>query len=201
MQRPRCLVADDHPALATAVCDFLAGSGYEVVGPASDGPRAVTLARDEAPDLALVDYRMPRLEGPALVAQLREAAPGTAVVVYTADADEHVARAALAAGAAALVLKEAPLSDLGRALDAVRAGRAYVDAGVAHAGAPRAELTPRELDVLALVAEGLSHEQIGERLGIGGETVRTHLRKASARLGAATRTQAVASAIRRGLIE
>jgi DNA-binding NarL/FixJ family response regulator len=196
----RCLVADDHPALAAAVCDFLAEAGYEVIGPAMDGARAVSLAREQERELALVDYRMPRLEGDDLVAGLRDAAPGTAVVVYTADADEDVARRALAAGAAALVLKEAPLADLGRALSAVQAGRSYVDPGVAQTEAQRTTLTKRELDVLALVADGLSHEQIGERLGIGAETVRTHLRKASTRLGASTRTQAVASAIRLGLI-
>jgi len=196
----RCLVADDHPALSAAVCDFLAESGIEVVGPAPDGARAVALARGEQPELALVDYRMPRLEGAALVAALREAAPQTAVVVYTAEADEQVAREALAAGAAALVLKEAPLADLGRALDAVRLGGSYVDPGVARAEAQAVELTTRELDVLSLVADGLSHEEIGTRLGIGSETVRTHLKKACARLGASTRTQAVAAALRLGLI-
>lgn len=200
MQSARCLVADDHPALATAVCDFLTDTGYTVVGPAGDGMRAVSLAREEHPELALVDYRMPRLSGSELIAELRAAAPDTAVIVYTADADEEVARGALAAGAAALVLKEAPLADLGRALSAVRAGRSYVDPGVAQADARPPELTKRELDVLALVAEGLSHEQIGARLGIGSETVRTHLRKACTRLCAATRTQAVAIALRRGLI-
>jgi len=200
MSALRCLVADDHPALSVAVCDFLADRGYEVVGPAADGLRAVALAGEERPELALVDYRMPHLDGAALVDALRQAAPDTLVLVYTAEADEDVAREALAAGAAALVLKEAPLADLARALEAVQAGRAYVDPGVTRLGAAESALTKRELDVLALVAEGLSHEEIGNRLGIGSETVRTHLRKASTRLGATTRTQAVATALRQGLI-
>lgn len=196
-----CLVADDHPALARAVCDFLEDTGYRVVGPAPDGLRAVELAREEAPRLALVDYRMPYLSGVALLLALQEEAPATAVIVYTAEADEQLARDALAAGAIALVLKEAPLADLGRALGAVLAGRSYVDPGVVQQhGADTFGLTTRELEVLTLVAEGLSHEQIGARLGIGAETVRTHLRKASTRLGAATRTQAVAVALRLGLI-
>ncbi len=130
MSTLRCLVADDHPALSIAVCDFLAERGYEVVGPAADGLRAVALAGEERPELALVDYRMPHLDGAALVEALRQAAPETLVVVYTAEADEDVAREALAAGAAGLVLKEAPLADLARALEAVQAGRAYVDPGV-----------------------------------------------------------------------
>jgi DNA-binding NarL/FixJ family response regulator len=196
----RCLVADDHPALLAAVSDVVADAGFSVVGPAGDGPRTVALAAEERPELALVDLRMPRLEGPALLEALREAAPDTGVVVYTADADADVARAVLAAGARGLVLKEAPLADVTRALEAVLAGGSYVDPGVAHTRGGDPGLTKRELDVLALLAEGLSHEEIADRLGIGAETVRTHLRKACGRLGAATRTQAVASALRLGLI-
>jgi two-component system NarL family response regulator len=195
----RVLVADDHPALATAVCDFLTAEGYRPLGPATDGRKTLALAVAERPDLAIVDWRMPKLWGASLVEELRAALPDTAVVVYTAEADQEIARAALAAGAAALVLKDAPLADLGRALDAVQAGRNYVDPGVAAARAV-AELTDRELDVLRLIAEGLSHDEVGAALGIGAETVRTHMRKACTRLGATTRTQAVATALRAGLI-
>jgi DNA-binding NarL/FixJ family response regulator len=194
-----CLVADDHPALAAAVCGYLAQSGYEPIGPSPNGRTAVELARDRQPDVAVVDWRMPMLSGPELLAELRIAAPATALLVYTAEADEDVARAALAAGAAGLVLKEAPLADLVRALDAVERGQSYVDPGVMRAQ-PASALTARELAVLELIADGLSHEQIGARLGIGTETVRTHGKKASARLGATTRTQAVATALRLGLI-
>lgn len=200
-ERPACLVADDHPALRRAISDFVAGNGYRVIGPGADGIEALELARAESPPLALVDLRMPRLSGFELIAALREAAPETAIVVYTADADADTARGTLEAGAAGLVLKEAPLADLGRALAAVQGGGSYVDPGVvrtpAHTGT---DLTRRELEVLALIAEGLSHEQIGGRLGIGAETVRTHLRKACTRLDAGSRTQAVATALRLGLI-
>lgn len=200
-ERIRCLVADDHPALLAAICDVVAGCGFEVVGPAADGRRAAQLAAAAAPELGLVDYRMPRLEGTALLAALAEAAPAMPVVVYTAEADQQVARDVLAAGARGLVLKEAPLADVGRALEAVLAGGSYVDPGVVQMRGPGdVGLTKRELDVLALVADGLSHDEIGTRLGIGSETVRTHVRKATARLGAATRTQAVAAALRLGLI-
>ena len=91
MNDPRCLVADDHPALTTAVSSYLADNGFEVVGPAGDGRRAVALAAEAQPDLALVDYRMPRLFGDELVRALVEASPSTRVVVYTADADETIA--------------------------------------------------------------------------------------------------------------
>jgi DNA-binding NarL/FixJ family response regulator len=200
MNDPRCLIADDHPALTSAVSGYLSENGFEVVGPVGDGQRAVALATDEQPELALVDFRMPRLSGVDLVVKLREVSPETRVVVYTADADEQIATDVLAAGASALVLKEAPLADLVRALEATLAGGSYLDPALTRIAAPAAKLTQRELDVLGLLAEGLAHEEIGRRLGISSETVRTHLRKASDRLGASTRTQAVATALRLGLI-
>jgi DNA-binding NarL/FixJ family response regulator len=193
------LVADDHPALVAAIGSYLQEHGYDVVGPARDGEAAVQLAASR-PDLAVVDWRMPRLGGAELVRALLAASPETSVAVYTADADDALAREALAAGAAAIVLKDAPLADLLRALESLRQGRAYVDPALGRSQGTRAPLTARELDVLRLLADGLRHEEIGLRLGIGSETVRTHLRKASDRLGAATRTQAVATALRRGLI-
>ena len=200
MNDPRCLVADDHPALLSAVCSYLSENGFEVVGPVSDGLRAVALAAEAKPELALIDYRMPRLAGAELVRQLKEVTPDTVIAVYTADADEALARDVMEAGAVALVLKEAPLADVVRALEAALAGGSYLDPALQRDGAPTGKLTARELDVLRLLAEGLQHEEIGRRLGISSETVRTHLRKASDRLGATTRTQAVATALRLGLI-
>jgi DNA-binding NarL/FixJ family response regulator len=200
MNDPRCLIADDHPALTSAVSSYLAENGFDVVGPASDGRRAVALITEEKPELALVDYRMPRLSGAELVRALREASPDTHLVVYTADGDERLAREVLNAGAVAVVLKEAPLADLVRALEAALSGNSYLDPALAKNPVPGGKLTQRELDVLGLLAEGLQHEEIGRRLGISSETVRTHLRKASDRLGASTRTQAVATALRLGLI-
>ncbi len=200
MNEPRCLLADDHPALVAAVDPYLSENGFTVIGPAADGRRALALAEQEQPEVALVDFRMPRLGGLDLVRALREAAPDTRIVVYTADADQALARDVLEAGATALVLKEAPLSDIVRALEAALAGRSYLDPALGGVAERAHRLTQRELDVLELLAEGLQHEEIGRRLGISAETVRTHLRKASERLGAATHTQAVATALRLGLI-
>jgi DNA-binding NarL/FixJ family response regulator len=200
MNDPRCLIADDHPALTTAVSSYLADNGFEIVGPVPDGRRAVQLATETQPELALVDYRMPRLMGTELIVALREASPETRICVYTADGDDKLATEVLEAGAVALVLKEAPLADLVRALEAALAGRSYLDPALARSGQPGSKLTPREVDVLGLLAQGLQHEEIGRRLGISSETVRTHLRKACDRLGASTRTQAVATALRQGLI-
>jgi two-component system nitrate/nitrite response regulator NarL len=201
----RCLLADDHPALVVALSDFLETNGIEVAAIARDGAEAVELAASEAPDVALVDYRMPKLAGRELVERIRAEAPGTKVVVYTAEMGESIARDALGAGASGIVLKEAPLVDILRALASALADRTYVDPALAGLALlnPRSGgtlLTARECQVLELLAEGLSHEEIGGRLGISGETVRTHLQKASERLGAGTRTQAVATALRLGFI-
>ena len=92
MKDPRCLVADDHPALLSAVTSYLSENGFEVVGPANDGRRAVALAAETKPELALVDYRMPRLSGTDLVRQIKEVSPDTVIAVYTADADQQMAR-------------------------------------------------------------------------------------------------------------
>jgi DNA-binding NarL/FixJ family response regulator len=201
----RCLVADDHPALVAAVSDYLENLGFVVVGQAHDGPAAVAQVKETKPDVALIDYRMPRLEGAELLAQLRESAPEMLIAVYTADSDQSVVGVVFDSGAHALILKEAPFTDLGQALGAICSGGRYVDPALAHVALGTAvakpTLTPRESEVLAFVADGLSHEEIGQRLSISPETVRTHVRKACERLNARTRTHAVATALRLGLFQ
>jgi two-component system nitrate/nitrite response regulator NarL len=201
----RCLVADDHPALVVAVSSFLEARGFEIVGRASDGYSALLGVQESRPDVALVDYRMPRLEGPELLARLRDEAPDTLVAVYTAAGDEQLVRAAFDAGARAVVLKDAPLADLVRALETIQDGGRYLDPALARDTLAQAKptgprLTRRETEVLTLLADGLSHEEIGRELSISAETVRTHVRKACERLDARTRTQAVATALRLGLL-
>jgi DNA-binding NarL/FixJ family response regulator len=200
----RCVLADDHPALLAAVGDYLAENGYDVVARAADGTAALRYIERERPQVALLDYRMPGCSGAELVRRIKEISPETRIAVYTAEADAAIVAETLAAGADAVVLKEAPMADLVRALASIASGRPYVDpalASAAVAGKPAgSKLTPRELDVLRLIAEGLTHEEIGARLSIAAETVRTHSRKAADRLGARTRTQAVATAIRLGLV-
>jgi DNA-binding NarL/FixJ family response regulator len=198
----RCLVADDHPALVAAVSDFLENNGFEVVGQARDGLAAVAGVRETMPNVALVDYRMPHLEGAELIAQLKASAPEMLIAVYTADSDKSIVATVFDAGAHALILKDAPLSDLVSALETICSGRRYVDpalARVALGATGKPALTPRESEVLAHVADGLSHDEIGKQLSISPETVRTHVRKACERLNARTRTHAVATALRLGL--
>ena len=201
---PRCLLADDHPALLGAIEAYLAGNGFDVCATAASALQAVAAAAEHQPDVVLLDYRMPGLSSVELLRSTAVAAPTAALAVYTADADERLVADALAAGARAVVLKEAPLPDLLRAIATILAGGSYVDPALGAVSVERARrataLTERETAVLTLLAEGCTYEEIGARLTIGAETVRTHLQKASERLGASTRTQAVATAIRQGLI-
>ena len=200
---PRCLVADDHPALVAAVSDFLEKNGFEVVGQARDGLAAVAGVQETKPDIALIDYRMPHLEGAELLTRLKAEAPEMLIAVYTADTDQSIVAVVFEAGADALILKDAPMADLVYALESIRSGRRYVDPALARTALGNGQkpaLTPREAEVLGHVADGLSHDEIGRRLSISPETVRTHVRKACERLNARTRTHAVATALRLGLL-
>jgi DNA-binding NarL/FixJ family response regulator len=201
-----CLVADDHPAMVEAICDTLADDGIEIVGRAVDGEEALAKIQTRKPDVAVVDLRMPRVGGIETARQVARTTPDTAMILYTAHGDRALLTEAIDAGARGFVLKEAPLADLVRAVRIVAGGGTYVDpvlAGAlatADATAKLPDLTQRERDVLRLLADGLSNEEIGKELFISPETVRTHVRKAMEKLDADTRTQAVATALRQSLI-
>jgi DNA-binding NarL/FixJ family response regulator len=201
-----CLVADDHPAVVEAVSDVLAEHGILVAAKARDGEDALERIEALKPAVALLDVRMPRLDGIEVARQAARSTPETAVILYTAFGDRALLIEALDAGARGFVLKEAPLAEVVRAVELVAAGKTYVDpvlAGVLSGGAASEKLvnlTQREREVLRLLADGLANEEIGKRLLISAETVRTHIRKAMAKLDADTRTQAVATALRQSLI-
>lgn len=122
-----CFVADDHPAVVSAVSDFLRGHGVDVTGTARDGLEAVATMEQQKPAVALVDVRMPRLSGIEVARRAAAWQPPTAVILYTAFAESALLTEALDAGARGIVLKEAPLADLLRAVEAVASGRIYVD--------------------------------------------------------------------------
>jgi DNA-binding NarL/FixJ family response regulator len=201
-----CVVVDDHPALIEAIVSVLEEHGIDVLGRAQDAETGLELIRHLRPSIAIVDVRMPGMSGIDLAREVSRTMPETAVGLYTGYGDRAVLVEALDAGARGFILKEAPLDDLVRAVHAIAGGDTYVDpvlAGVligAEATEKLPRLTQRERDVLRLLAEGLSNEQAGQRLFISAETVRTHVRSAMAKLDADTRTQAVATAIRRSLI-
>jgi DNA-binding NarL/FixJ family response regulator len=201
-----CVVADDHPAVLEAVAEFLVQGGIEVIARARDGEEALERIEQRKPQVALVDVRMPKLGGIELTRRAQRSAPETSILLYTGYGDRALLTEALDAGVRGFVLKEAPMDDLLRALQSVATGGTYVDpvlAGTLAAssiGNKLPELTQRERDVLRLLADGLSNEEIGKRLFISAETVRTHVRKAMDKLDADTRTQAVARALRDRLI-
>lgn len=201
-----CLVADDHPAVLGAVGDVLAAHGIDVTSRARDGREALEKIETRRPRVALLDIRMPGMSGIEIARKVGRTAPDTAVLLYTGLADQALLTEALDAGVRGFVLKEAPLPDLVRAVETVAAGGTYVDpvlAGtIATADATNRlpSLTHRERDVLRLLSDGLSNEEIGRELFISPETVRTHVRKAMGKLDADTRTQAVATALRQSLI-
>jgi DNA-binding NarL/FixJ family response regulator len=201
-----CLVADDHPAVVEAVADVLDENGISVSGRARDGHEAAEQIEASHPDVALLDLRMPGMSGIEVARQVGRSAPETAVILYTAFGDRALLTEAMDAGARGFVLKEAPLAEVVRAVELVASGRTYVDpvlAGVLSSSAATekmSKLTQRERDVLRLLADGMSNEEIGKALFISPETVRTHVRKAMAKLDADTRTQAVATALRQSLI-
>jgi len=201
-----CLVADDHPAVVEAVADVLEQNGIEVVGRARDGEEALTKLEATRPRVALLDLRMPGLSGIEVAQRIARSSPETAVILYTAFGDRALLTEALDAGARGFVLKEAPLAEVVRAVELVAGGKTYVDpvlAGVLSSGAATdrmATLTERERQVLRLLADGQTNEEIGRALFISPETVRTHVRKAMTKLDADTRTQAVATALRQSLI-
>jgi DNA-binding NarL/FixJ family response regulator len=202
----RCLVADDHPAVLNAVCDYLAEEGIEIVARARNGRDALAKIESMQPAVAVVDFRMPDLSGVDLAREVTRSSSVTAVVLYTGVGDEALLVEAVDAGARGFVLKEAPLADLLRAIETVTGGGTYVDSALAgtlvsgRATGKLATLTERERDVLRLLADGKNYEQIAQQLFIASETVRTHVQKAMRRLDADTRTQAVATAIRQSLI-
>ena len=199
------LVADDHPAVVEAVADVLSEHGIEIAGRARDGNDAVEQIELRKPTVAILDLRMPGQSGIEVARHVAKSAPDTAVILYTAFGDRALLTEALDAGARGFVLKEAPLAEVVRAVELVAAGRTYVDpvlAGVLSSSAADKipNLTQREREVLRLLADGMANEEIGRELFISPETVRTHVRKAMAKLDADTRTEAVATALRQSLI-
>jgi DNA-binding NarL/FixJ family response regulator len=203
----RCVVADDHPAIIDAVTRFFDDEEeVELVGQARNGEQALRLIRELSPDVAVIDIRMPALTGINVARQLLLDGSATRVILYTGYAERSLLLDALDAGARGFLLKEAPLTDLMRAIRIVCGGGTYVDPAFAGllAGPQAAErlkaLTKREREVLRLLADGMRNEQVAAQLSISPLTVRTHVTKAMEKLEADTRTQAVARALRESLI-
>jgi two-component system nitrate/nitrite response regulator NarL len=205
VQEPVTVVlADDHPAVLDSVTRTLETEGIRVVATAQDGLAAVAAIELHRPTVAVLDVRLPKLSG---IEVARRAVEVTNVCVYTGHRERSLLLDVVALGVRGIVLKEAPLADLTHGIRAAARGRAYYDpmlAGVLmseegeHTSAP---LTERERSILRFLADGYRNDAIGRSLHIASDTVRAHIRNAMRKLDAATRTQAVATAMRRELID
>jgi DNA-binding NarL/FixJ family response regulator len=195
----RLLIVDDHPVVRGGLIGLFAGDGeFEVIGEAGTGRQAVTLARALAPDVILMDLRMPELDGVAAIAQLAEAGVRSRVLVLTTyDTDSDVL-SAIEAGATGYLLKDAPRDDLFGAVRATAEGRTVLSPDIAARLVSRVRapgnhsLSSRERDVLRLVAEGSSNREIAAALFISEATVKSHLTHIYGKLGAKDRAAAVA---------
>jgi DNA-binding NarL/FixJ family response regulator len=206
----RVLLVDDHAVVREGLRTFLElQDGIEVVGEAGDGSEGVAAAERLRPDVVLMDLVMPRLDGVGAMRELRRRVPDARVIVLTSFTDEEKLLPALQAGAAGYLLKNAEPAELARAVRAAYAGEALLDTAVAarllasiaeppDAGS-REALTPREREVLALIARGYANKRIALELGIAEKTVKTHVGHVLAKLGVSDRTQAALHAARAGL--
>jgi DNA-binding NarL/FixJ family response regulator len=191
----RVLIADDHP-LARAGLEHLLGAldDIAVVGAADGGREAVRMAAEHEPDVVLMDLEMPDMDGIETTQALRARQPRTAVVVLTSFSDRERILAALDAGAVGYLLKDADPDELARAIRAAARGEAPLHPRAArelldrHRGGP--QLTDREHEILALVAQGLPNKLIARRLAISERTVKGHLTRVFGRIGVTDRTQA-----------
>jgi DNA-binding NarL/FixJ family response regulator len=197
----RVLVVDDHPVLRNGLEQLVAGAAdMEVVGSAADGAEALEKVHETTPDVVLMDLQMPHVDGVSATRSILAETSGTQVLVLTSFSDGERIVAALDAGAVGYLLKDADPDDVLDGIRAVSRGespihpRAARELLGARAGqgppAGSVQLTPREIDVLTLVRQGLANKQIARRLGITERTVKAHLTSAFARIGVRDRTQA-----------
>jgi DNA-binding NarL/FixJ family response regulator len=193
----RVLVVDDHPVVRRGLTDLLASvPDIEVVGSAGDGDAGVTLVGTLDPDVVLMDIEMPTVDGVEATQRIGATAPRTAVVILTTFADRARITRALDAGAAGYLLKDAEPSELIDGIRAAAAGSTPISPRAASRLAEQPDgpipesLTPREREVLTLLADGLANKQIARRLGIAETTVKAHLTRVFAALDVSDRTQA-----------
>jgi two-component system, NarL family, response regulator len=203
-QSIRVLLADDHAIVRSGVAQILNEQvGMQVVAEASDGGQAIDLYRRERPDVALIDLRMPVVEGAQVVERVRREFPDAVLIILTTyDTDDDI-ECALRAGAKAYLLKDVSPHDLVACVRAVHAGRTWVSPTIASKLAERmtrVQLTPREMSVLKLLAAGKANREIGEALSISEGTVKIHVTHLFEKLSVTSRTEAIATAMRRGLV-
>jgi DNA-binding NarL/FixJ family response regulator len=200
----RVLCVDDHPLVRKGIASILANeSDMQLVGEAGNGREAVEMFRQLRPDVILMDLRMPEMTGIEAARVIRQEDPEARIIALTSyDGDQDIYRA-LEAGVRGYLLKEMVHTDVLRAIRTVYSGKRLMPQEVAERLSeyfPQVALTPREVEVLGLVARGLANKEIAGKLGTASGTVKMHIQNILAKLGASDRTHAVTIAIERGIL-
>jgi DNA-binding NarL/FixJ family response regulator len=201
----RVLAVDDHPLLREGIAALIGSEeDMELVGEASNGREAVDLFRKYQPDITLMDMQMPEMNGIDAIGAIRGEFPDARIIVLTTHPGDSLVSRALKAGARAYLLKGMLRKELSETIRAVHAGQKRMSSEVAAEIAEHSTdnaLTPREIDVLRLVAAGNANKEIGARLSLTEVTVKSHVQNILAKLGANDRTHAVTIALKRGIID
>ena len=202
----KLVVVDDQDALRDGLTMLLEEAGIEVVGTASSALAATDTVRSSQPDVALIATSIPGASAIVLTRELVAEHSGLAVILYSEDVGTQAVYEGLGSGASGYALKRASLGEFTGAIEQVAAGGSYIDPRLDHKIepnrlSPAPQLSKREREVLTLMAEGLTAETVGGRLGISVETVRTHTRNAIRKTGARNRVHAITMALVRGEIE
>jgi DNA-binding NarL/FixJ family response regulator len=209
-EKIRLVIVEDQPAILWQQARLLEQfEDLEIVGTARDGKRALESIDQTRPDVVLLDLGLPDIPGTELTRQIRKRWPDTEVLIFTIFEEEEKVLSAVRAGASGYLLKGTPADRMVDAIRDVRHGGSVIQPQLArsllrHFQAPAgqgASLTPRETEILQLIAKGLSNRDAAESLGLSRATIRTHLEHIYAKLDVSNRTEAVTEAIRRGLIE
>ncbi len=202
--RIRVLYADDHPAMRKGIASILANeTDMVLVGDASNGREVVDMYRTLQPDVTLMDLRMPLLDGVAASRAILKEWPDARIIALTSYAGDQDIYRALEAGVRAYLLKEMAHSEIVRAIRTVHSGKRLMQGDIAERlrdHPPQMTLTPREVEVLRFVAQGLGNKEIGDQLGTAAGTVKIHIQNILSKLDAADRTHAVVIALRRGIL-
>jgi len=199
------LVADDHLILRLGLVTLVNGeTDMTVIGEASSGQQVIEFFRQHRPDVTLMDLRMPGINGVEAIAAICAEDPDAKVIVLTIHKGDEAVYQALRAGARGYLLKDIATDDILAAIRSVYEGRRCIPPQIAARMAERirhSDLTPREIDVLKLIAKGFSNKQIGDRLGIAEATVKNHVVSLLGKLGVQDRTHAVTLALERNIID
>jgi NarL family two-component system response regulator LiaR len=205
----RVLVVDDHTMVRRGLATFLkVFDDLVMVGEAASGQEAIQLCDELKPDVVLMDMVMPDMDGATTTRLMRKQSPQVQVLALTSFKEELLVQSALQAGAIGYLLKDVSADELAQAIRAAHAGRSTLSPEAAQAlvhatsqpPAPGIDLTERELEVLALMVEGLNNTQIAARLTVSPSTVKSHVSSILAKLGVASRTEAVSLALRNRLV-